>query len=259
MRRSEDMKNLGEFIMKRNILSFAAFLLVLAGTFSACEKSAFVEEDELYLYAKVENASEYRDVVVVKLMMYRSSIVESEFIELARGDWKEGGFTIVLPKINSNDYRTLINQRWLPSSINLYSSTITISDKNTRAGGVSFWGVDKDGNRVTQFFPHTTGDDDNVGRALFTYVDSDVIISGYIDAGTSCNDYDEYTGATSMWSWRDRTIYSVEMKEGWNVVVHSNFQCVPEGTITEKLSTIPINRLELKWYGGESWCELVID
>ena len=217
-----------------------------------CDKIENLDENDLYLYAKVENASDFRNVVGVKLVMRDKN---SSDVELARGEWKDEGFTIVLPKISKNDYPNFITWKLLPTYIAETLTTITISDKNAKNGIVEFWGVDKDDNVVTRFFPHKIDEEGNTARVRIGYVDLDVSISGYVDAGVFANDYDECLNATFMWGWGNRTIYSIEHKEGWNAV--SSFQSSQEGAIIDNLSTTSLNGL--KWHGGESWKELDVD
>ncbi len=214
---------------------------------TSCNEIENPGEDELYIYAKVENASKYSNVVAVKLMM-RDNVV-SEDVEIAQGDWKDGSFTIVLPKIDRKDYRKFFNIRVLPITISENLSTISISNKNAGRGFVEFVGVDKDDNVVTRFHPTKMDENGNAARVSFGYVDSDVSIFGYIRAGTWATDFDEFTGLTSNWAWQNHTIYSIEYKEGWNVSSYSSVQS-QKRLITDKYSTIPINS-SLKWYGGE--------
>ena len=213
------------------------------------------DEDELSLYVKVENAAKYSNIVAVKLMMRDRIIFEN--VELARGDWKDGGFTIVLPKIDRNKYREFIHFSFLPKSIIEYYPTITVSSKNAKLGIAEFWGVDKDDNVVTRFFPHKNEENGNAARIAFYYVSSDVSISGYIEAGIFVDEFDEYLNADTDWFWKNHTIYAVECKEGWNALSSSSFQSSSDGTITDKYSTTPMSNL--KWYGGESWWELDIN
>jgi len=68
--------------------------------------------------AKVENASKYSNVVEVKLMVYERDTIPTtqgsvtyfsgHYVELARSDWKNGRFTIELPKKLPANYL-----RWL--------------------------------------------------------------------------------------------------------------------------------------------------
>ena len=232
------------------VFSLAAMCLIIV----ACEKQEPIEKpnEALYLYAKVENAEKYDNIVAVKLMMNDGVIFEN--VELARGDWKDGSFTIALPKIDRKDYRRFVNQRMLPLVLIENLTTITISNKDARSGGAEFVGVDKDDNVVTRFHPFAIDENGNMARASFGYVNSDVNISGYIEAEIFLEEYDEYLNADIMWWWENLTIYSKECKEGWNVSSYSSFQS-PEGTITDKSSSIPINS-SLKWYGGNSWWDL---
>ena len=99
-------------------------------------------------------------------------------IELARGDWKDDGFTIELPKtLDPNYLHALINNNRVYMTIINPPSTVSISNKNVKVGNVAFWGVDKDGNVVTRFYPIEIDSDGNGQDAYYTYVDSDVTIS----------------------------------------------------------------------------------
>jgi len=198
----------------------------------------YANKAENVVYAKVENASEYNNITEVKLVMWNINI--SKHIELARGDWNDDGFTIVLPAIDSNNFRTLINQKVLPAIISDISSTISITNIDARVGVVEFWGVDKNGNGIVQFFLHKIDEVGNTGTSFFQYVDSDVAISGYIEKGTTATDFDKYCECTTMWAWQNRTTYSVKMQKGWNI--WSNFRSSSKGTITDKWTiTTPID------------------
>jgi len=211
------------------------------------------KQDELYLYAKVENASKYSNIVAVKLMgVDRSIEIDSE---LARGEWKDGDFSIVLPKtLNPKYFHALINNNGLPTTIINTPSTMTISNKIVKVGNANFCGVDKDDKLVTHFFPFKIDENGNAMSAFFTYVDSDVTISGYDETGVVITEYDEDKNADILYVWKKTTTYSVEWKTGWNVWCLSSFQSVPEKTINEKWSSIPSSIL--KWYGSEDLWEL---
>jgi hypothetical protein len=225
------------------------FIVVALFVTTGCDKNENFDKDELCFHAKVENSSKYNNIVEVKLIM-RNGITHED-VELAHGDWKDGSFTIILPKINRNNYREFVNYRILPKTIIEKSTTITISNKDARSGTAEFLGVDKEGNVVTRFFPHRIDEDGNMAKVYFKYINTDVNISGYIEAGVSIEEYDEYINADIMWWWKNYTIYSIEYREGWNV---SSFQSYLEETIIDKESTTSIHNL--KWYGGNSWWEL---
>ena len=213
------------------------------------------EENELYFYAKVENASEYSNVVEVKLMMYNKSI--DGFIELARGDWQGDGFRIALPKtVDPNYLYALINSNEKPITIIDPPSTLTISNKNVKVGHVMFLGVDKDDNMVTRFYPLEIDKDGNGQDAYYTYVDSDVTISGYterMNATIANTEYDNarYIGINLMLNSFDKitTTYSVNWKKGWNLWSFLRFGNISENTATEKWTPICCSRL--KWYSAE--------
>ena len=223
-----------------------------SGTTDPIEEPKPVEEsdeDELHLYAKVENASEYSNVVEVLLMGYDGS----KFIELACGEWKDGGFTIKLPKILEPNYlHTLINNSGAETTIIDLSLTVTISNKNVKVMSTEFWGIDKDGYVVTCFYPFKIDEKDNVKSVVYTYVDSDVSISGYTEReGVIPVKLDELLLLDIQYVWWKKitAIYSVEWNKGWNVWNYSCFDNIPERVATEKWTTTPISNL--KWYGSE--------
>lgn len=241
-------------ILRKSICFLAiktsCLIVIMFFTGISCDKADKPNNEEvLNINAKVENAIEYSNVVAVKLMMRDKS---GNDIELARSDWNDNGFAISLPKINRDNYSELITLPFLPVVIYENLVTITTNNKNARNRIAEFWGVDKEGNKVTEFFPHKIDEDSNEVRVQFIYVNSDVIISGYIEAGTVIIDYfDEETLFTSNWIWENHTIYLIEYKEGWNASSHSIFQS-SDGKIVSKLSTIPTGS-NFKWYGSNSY------
>ena len=195
--------------------------------------------------AKVENASEFSNVVAVKFMAYDISV--NRHVELARGIWKNGGFTIKLPKaLDPNFLHPLIRRNvllggyWIPG-ITEIQPTLTISNENVRVDNNYFVGIDKDGEEVA-FFYLFMEDKNSFHEANFTYVDSDVTISGYTKR--------EFQ-VSPNWSERNTTTYSVSWKEGWNVWYFSEYQLATDSmSITEyQWSTTPIRGL--KWYGDK--------
>ena len=219
-------------------------VVVILFTVASCDKTEEPSnENVIYINAEVENASDFSNVVAVKLMMRDRS---GNDIELTRGDWKNNGFTIALPKININDYSEFVNMPLLPTVIYDNLASITTNNRNARSRIAEFWGVDKEDNVVTQFFPRKIDEDNNEVKVNFEYVNSDVVISGYIEAGTAVLDYiDEETGFMSNWIWENKTIYLIEYKEGWNASSYSIFQSSNE-EIVSKSSTIPTDS-NLKW------------
>jgi len=213
---------------------------------TGCDKLEKSDGDKSYIYAKVENASEYSNVVEVKLMGYDRNT--DRYLELARSDWKDSGFTIVLPETLDPNYLNELRNNGYPTHISDIPSTMTISNKDVKVADIEFWGVDKEGNLVTHFYPFERDEDGIFYTGIFyTYVDSDVTISG-------CNQREVVVTAldkdnnTYTYEWKRNTTYSVEWKKGWNVWCLSIFKSVPESTTTDQWSTPPIN--SLKWYGG---------
>ena len=238
---------------------FPAVMLMMAGSFSSCtrneEPPQQISIDEWCSNIKITNASEYKNVVEVKLLAYDVNAIRitnghsynGRYIELASFDWKDEGFTIELPEsLDSNYLRPLVTNGW-QVSIDL-GSGIIISNENAKVADILFAGVDKDGHVVATFSPiNYKRSDINLTEAIFTYVDSDVTIFGYNFAQGHC--FPAFLGAPS---WVERTTtYSVQWQKGWNVWFHTK-QSSEEGYILYeevKWSTNPVSNL--KWYGRE--------
>jgi hypothetical protein len=236
------------------VLVCMTIALTPAGFFSSCsmDNDRFLNEtgnrvdDEDVLYFKAENASELSNVAEVILMGYDRSIYDDEnryeYVELARGNWKDGGCTIALPKtVGTNYLRTFTHTGWMPQSVFNASPTITNSNKNVKIGDVEFWGVDKDGYKVTEFFPATINEDGKDRSAFFMYANSDAVISGHADGVITIQN----EGGPQI--MKITTIYSIEWKKGWNAWIRSDFVSVPDGTMKEELSSTTFG--SLKWYG----------
>jgi len=238
--------------MKRHILN-TALLLFLTSVFISCERerdNILIEQDNI-IHARVENALEYSNVVEVKLMI-NTLIPLAQFyvdIEIARGTWKDCGFTIELPiTINPNYlYSLLRDGRWNMrlSAYTYYESltATTISNENAKTVNAEFWGVDENGHWIAPFSLVKIEDEYNFTRAVFTYVDSDVTIFGN---NTERNDFGNP-------SFEIHNIYSIEWKKGWNVWYFTKSRTITnDGTpiLTRQWSSIPVNGL--KWYGEEA-------
>jgi hypothetical protein len=203
---------------------------------------------EFYVCAKVENASKYNNVVEVKVIAHDFNIGRD--VELASSNWKDGGFTIELPKtLDSSYFTALIRGSGWTTRIVDKPSTLTISNENVKILDVYFAGIDKNGSVIATFSPVKTNEDGST-EAIFTYVDSDVTISG----------------STQGWGWqilapdapddtpdefRKTTTYLVELKKGWNVWFFSRSETITDriAIIRDQWSTTPISGL--KWRGSE--------
>ena len=82
--------------MKKNIFIVTVFLLSSMFTTISCDR--VVSETPSNISAKVENASECKNVDVVKLMVVDMNSERYEYVELASVKWKNDGFKIKLPK-----------------------------------------------------------------------------------------------------------------------------------------------------------------
>ena len=206
-----------------------------------------------HIYAKVENPSNYSNVVEVKLMGFDRNLGKN--VDLAHGDWKNGGFAIDLPKTLTPDYLyALINSGGLPTTITGTPSTLNISNKNAKIMNAEFWRVDKDGNMFSHFYPFKIDKDGNAKSAFYTYVDSDVTISGYIEGVVVIAEFDEDKNADFLYQWEKTTTYSIQWKKGWNVWCLSGSLSKTDRQITEQWTTVPVS--ELKWYGGDDLWKL---
>jgi len=219
-----------------------AFLLPFL-LFTSCNKDNDININEIK--AKVENASKYSNVVEVKLMVHDRNI--NKYVELARGKWKDGSFTIIPPKaLGQNNINALIRDGRHPTNIHFVQSTMTISNENVRVGNIYFVGVDKRGNAVATFSP-VKEDEDGYTETIFTYVDSDVTIFGYTYGEGHTHPANEDAP-----SWFEiTTTYSVEWKKGWNVWCFSRHHTRVDYTVitTEQWSTTPVSGL--KWHGSD--------
>lgn len=201
---------------------------------------------------KVENASKYSNIVSVKLMVFALSI--GDYIELARGDWKGDGFTIVLPETVEQNYLQVSEyNRGLLEPIDNSSLTMIISNRDVKAGTAHFYGVDKDGNFVTSFYPLKINESGAADESFFSYVNSNITISGH-DETEAVQDF-EVNGIRYIALVKTSTTYSIDLKKGWNVWWLSNVRCEQDFTITNKWSTTHIDKQ--KWYSFEDKWELL--
>jgi len=247
--------------LKLKKLRLPVMLLALAVSISSCAKKEAGSccADEWYF--EVENASEFKNVVEVKLMVYErdsiravgsygSTFTTNLYIALARSEWKDNGFTIEFPKTLASNYLyPLIRGDAIAPPITRIPKqpTTTISNGNVKVTTAYFVGYDKDGNVVAVFSPANIDKNGNTQTATFTYVNSDVSISGYSKAGGHAMPI--YPDGPS--AFETTTNYSVKWKKGWNVWSLSRTHTVEGYTAitTEQWTTTPVS--ELKWYGSE--------
>jgi len=214
-----------------------------------------------YIHAKVENATEFDNIVEVRLMVFNgydtvrwdngSWIIERD-VELARGEWKDGGFTIELPKtLASRHLRPLVGDRDAnyPTNISAIPPTMTISNRNVRVADARFVGIDIDGNMIATFSPFKL-DENGDTEALFTYVGSGVTISGYTKRGVHVNP------SEGSPAWADIiTTYSIKWKKGWNIWHLSRSSTIDNDRFiiisTTQWSSSPVSGL--KWHGRKGY------
>jgi len=258
-----------EILIKRTIrtkrplwltaMTTLCFIMVVLLVVIGCDKLETLDvegpivlnPDGEVIHAKIENPSRFSDVVEVKLVIYDNV---GKQIELAKGDWKDDGFTIVLPKtLNPNKLFSLINNDDINSgitpTITNTSSTMTISNRNAKVVNASFLAFDKDGNQVTYFFLSEIDKDGNrvpSGITYFTYADADVNISGYSERkvlGYPCGDIHWVSTPIKSVVWKETYVYSIEWKKGWNVWRLTGVANCSKETRKEEWSTIPMSKL----------------
>jgi len=246
---------------KNFFFNLVAVMSILTLTVTGCtsleEKSQKGCVEEWCFYVNIENASKYSNVAEVKVMVYdrTTSKINSNdtvFVDcydvIARGEWKDGGFAIALPEtLAPNHLRALIHGGSNSTNIEFLQSTMNISSENVKVADAYFVGVDKDGKVVATFSP-VMKDEDGYSEAIFTYFDSDVIISGFTEVnGHAIPAYEDAP------NWFEKTTnYSVKLKKLWNVWFFSSYRTKEGDTmiIKEQWSNNPVNGL--KWYGSEN-------
>ena len=231
---------------------------MIAGSFYSCDSKDETHPEkeiaEWFSNVKVKNASEFNDLVEVKLMGFDRNL--DQYVELASGDWEDGSFTIIPPETLASNYlHMLINNNGLPTTILYPPSTVTLSNQNVNVGNVQFWGFDKDGNLVTIFYPTKIVEGCNI-EAVFTYVDSDVNITGYKESDTYITERNRDINADIWYLWKHKTIYSINWKKGLNIWYLSSHYSLTKRTLTEQWSSAPIGGLE--WNGSEENLHYII-
>ena len=238
---------MGKKLCLFGLLTISAFMLPSCGDDGPLDSGNGENnsENELHIYAKVENAIEYNDVVEVKLMVFDLST--DRYIEIARGDWKDGGFTIELPKtLDPNYLHSFIRYDGLPSTITHVQPTLTICNKNIKiVNAVDFIGFDKDGKEITRFYPFKADVNGNANEVRFLYADSDATISGYLKTEVAISEFDRDKNADIKYIWEKTMNFSLKWKKGWNTWFFSESYTDAERTVIEQWTTISID--ELKW------------
>ena len=231
-------------------------LLFFVTTAVGCDNSnpPTIDNRVQYIHAKVENASEFNNVVEVKLMVFdRYDIVITSsierYVELVRGDWKNGSFTIELPKmLDPSHLRPLVGGIGAnrPTNIAFAQRTMDINNRNVRIVDAHFVGIDKDGNIIAVFSLSNRNGGYAGTEVLFTYVDSDVTISGH----TRREGHVMSVPGGPTW-FEEITNYSINWEKGWNVWYY-----LKSSTVTDRIwirtnqwSTTPISGL--KWHGSK--------
>jgi hypothetical protein len=239
------------------LFALITIIAAVATNFYSCkkEKELLPDGTAKSIVAKVENAAEFSDVDKVGLIVHDRNT--NKTVELASGDWERDGFVIELPETLAPSYLyPLISQDGFPVTIIIYSpSTINISNENVKMAIAKLHVIHKSGN-ITDIYPFKIDKHGNAKRALLTYVDSDITISGYNKGEIAICGYDEDENADVFYLWEKTTVYSIKWKKGWNVWCLSSYMSATKKTITEQWETISVD--DLKWYSSKDLDKLNI-
>ena len=236
------------------------FIIVILFVAIGCDKIEKHEEDEVYFYIKigdihtfVENASEFDDVVAIRISVPGRNLYR---VDLGHFERKDNVFRIALPEtLSPNDLHALVNPIRVPMwplapNIPETPSTMFISNKDARTVIANFEGMNKHGHPVANFFPIKTDQNGDLiwnGSVHFTYVDSDVTISGYKKQLLIGN----ISPQSGNVPFERTTYYSIEWKRGWNLWgwTRETFTELEHGEykVVERWSS-PIN--SWKWFGA---------
>jgi len=228
--------------LKYKFIKIIALALILEGGFTSCSDNNELQKGYLNkITAKVENASEFKDVVEVKLLVWDP--INRTDVEIASSYWNNGGFKIVINESKSPTYlHPLICGDWYwsiasdfdkPSTVIDEQQTVTISNKDIKLVDAFFVGFDKDGYRVATFSLVKFDKNGHIeAEAKVSYINSDVNISGY--------------------TYPSRINYSIDWEKGWNIWYRSTSQkrTGDDITTTQLWSSTPVKGL--KWYGNSS-------
>ena len=219
-------------------LKTLCFIVVSLLVTSSCSKEKPEEEEEIVYYdyffdgkkieAKVHNASKFKNIVEVVILLYDG--INKRLI--ARGGiWNDDGFTILLPEtVNQNFLVPILQSRISPYFFG-YPPCPEVTFSNLDVNVFDLWdisGVDKDGIVLAHFSPRGY-------RSLpfYTYVDSDVNIYGTL----------------RRTSWIDS--YSVQWKKGWNFTWHPSYGTShPKIDISEYITMY--DSIKMIWIGEKS-------
>jgi len=219
-----------------------SLLLALCVVFSACGD----DKDEngggsgsgsgFKITAKVEDASEYSNVDIVEFVAHHSSMNHV----LAVGDFKDGGFTIYLPDIESkflSPIRPFNLPQFGPFFCVEYSNE---SAKILKTEWFRGYNAKNRGKAIAHFtFRKFVENTSTYTQMHWYYVDSDVSISG----GETQNHY----GGRKL-----IVHFSLNLKKGWNEVYYTQTKILNDrGFTTEDKIEVTTDAVSgLKWTGN---------
>jgi hypothetical protein len=209
--------------MKKKYLKMAFFCLFTVVALSSCNK----DEDEgsiNTITAVVENGSSYNALIDVVKLEVESSSSSYELKTLTDAEYKDGGFTIILPESVSSQYLELP----FGDDDDIIPKGITVSNKNAK--GASAYLIAYKSNKLVGEFYLESGD----WSGGLIYIDSDVSITG------TATETETWEGET----YTEKFNYSVNLKRGWNMV-YTKITENSNNFVLEATTTAPSGA---KWY-----------
>jgi len=229
---------------KQWLSMFVIAALVVAAVSTSCNNNGDEDEDEngseagvvTQITATVDNASQYSDVVKVKLNVIDSNI--GCYLTLAESELKNGGFTLQLPGTVPERFLFPIDEVHFFFLLLLLDDELTYSDNNAKVLDLPYFIGYNSAGRHNSIFEIRSKYNSGTGagsRKYYIYSDRDVNVSG---SGTSPTD-----GGPDF-------VVSVDLKlkKGWNVYYSVTAPSPP--FMNMEVRTSPAISGDWPWYIG---------
>ena len=196
---------------RESIFKLAGILLVACVLFTGCKKDEDDNDDNHAastdkITAKINDASKFGDVKKVEIRGYYYESGSYIHDPIAEGDFKDGGFTIILPET--------VNEKYLTTLENLSNKVNVSNNKVKRMANNQVPGVNS-ANEDIVIFTYKKEESNSepykyvLSQMVWYYVDGDLNVSG-----TTPSIYHE--GINTEMS----DTYSLKLKKGWNITYH---------------------------------------
>ena len=185
--------------MNKSVINF---LIIAALVASAAITSCNKDDDKgggsaiTKITAKFDDGAQY-DGKIDKVKLTIWDVDTQKDVEIASGDWSNGGFTIDLSNVVPTKYLSPVDWE--------FSSSLNISNVDAKICIADDIIGYKDGKEVASF-SYYKGAKDSENLAIYVYADSDVSISG------------SYTEEDGRYYYTDK--HYVKLKKGWNVAYY---------------------------------------